>query len=203
MSTRLLLVRHGQIAANLEHRWHGSTDGDLTERGRLEAARLADHLLCNRPTIAAVYTSPLLRARATATPIATTLGVPLIIHPGLAEYGIGSLENETFADLSTRHRFFEQAEADLAWAPPGGESLGAVGTRVVAAWRAIAAGNPDADVVVVSHGAAIATGLAVLLHDDPRAWTRYVFRNTSVTEFLLEPAPQLVTLDVIDHLADG
>jgi probable phosphoglycerate mutase len=203
MSTRLLLVRHGQIAANLEHRWHGSTDGDLTERGQREAARLADHLQRHRPTIAAVYTSPLLRARATATPIATALGVPLVVHPGLAEYGIGALENETFADLSSRHRFFEQAEADLAWAPPGGESLGAVGTRVVAAWRAIAESHPDADVVVVSHGAAIATGLAVLLHDDPRAWTRYVFRNTSVTEFLLEPAPQLVTLDVIDHLADG
>jgi probable phosphoglycerate mutase len=202
MSMRLLLVRHGQIAANLEHRWHGSTDGDLTERGRREAARLADHLLRHRPTIAAVYTSPLLRARATATPIATALGVPLVIHPGLAEYGIGSLENETFADLASRHRFFEQAEADLAWAPPGGESLGAVGTRVVAAWRAIADGHPDADVVVVSHGAAIATGLSVLLHDDPRAWTRYVFRNTSVTEFVLAPAPQLVTLDVIDHLAD-
>jgi probable phosphoglycerate mutase len=203
MSTRLLLVRHGQIAANVEHRWHGSTDGDLTERGRREAARLADHLQRQRPAIAAVYTSPLLRARATATPIATALGVPLVIHPGLAEYGIGALENETFADLSTRHRFFEQAEADLAWAPPGGESLGAVGTRVVAAWRAIAESHPDADVVLVSHGAAIATGLAVLLHDDPRAWTRYVFRNTSVTEFLLEPAPQLVTLDVLDHLAEG
>jgi len=200
MSTRLLLIRHGQIAANLEHRWHGSTDAELTERGRRQAASLAEHFLRNRPTIAAVYTSPLLRARATATPIATMLGVPLVIHPGLAEYGIGALENETFADLSTRHRFFEQAEADLAWAPPGGESLGAVGTRVVAAWRSIAEGHTDADVVVVSHGAAIATGLAVLLHDDPRAWTRYVFRNTSVTEFVLEPAPQLVTLDVIDHL---
>ena len=200
MSTRLLLIRHGQIAANLEHRWHGSTDEELTEQGRRQAASLAEHFLRNRPTIAAVYTSPLLRARATATPIATMLGVPLVIHPGLAEYGIGALENETFADLSTRHRFFEQAEADLAWAPPGGESLGAVGTRVVAAWRSIAESHTDADVVVVSHGAAIATGLAVLLHDDPRAWTRYVFRNTSVTEFVLEPAPQLVTLDVIDHL---
>ena len=203
MSTHLLLIRHGQIPANLEQRWHGSTDHELTERGRRQAASLAEHLQRVRPTIAAVYTSPLLRARATATPIATALGVPLVVHAGLAEYGIGALENETFADLSTRHRFFEQAEADLAWAPPGGESLGAVGMRVVAAWRAIGESHPDADVVVVSHGAAIATGLAVLLHDDPRAWTRYVFRNTSVTEFLLEPAPHLVTLDVIDHLSDG
>jgi probable phosphoglycerate mutase len=125
-----------------------------------------------------------------------------VVEPGLAEYGIGALENETFADLAARHRFFEQAGADLTWAPPGGESLGAVGERVVAAWRAIARQHPAAEIVVVSHGAAIATGLAVLLHEDPRAWMRYTFRNTSVTELALEPVPRLMTVDLVDHLIE-
>ena len=200
MSARLLLVRHGEITANLEQRWHGSTDGDLTERGREESRRLAEHLARTRPGIAAVYTSPLQRARSTGGLIAAALAVPMIIEPGLAEYGIGILENETFSDLAGRHNFFEQATADLTWAPPGGESLGVVGTRVVTAWRAIAEGHPGAEVAVVSHGAAIATGLAVLLHDDPREWLRYRFRNTSVTEFILHPAPTLVTINVVDHL---
>jgi probable phosphoglycerate mutase len=200
MTTRLLLVRHAQIGANLDLRWHGSTESDLTEHGREEVRRLAAHLERIRPDAAAVYTSPLQRAQQTARPIADALRVPLIVAPGLAEFAIGILENETYADLAGRHRFFEQIEADLDWAPPGGESLGAVGARVVAAWRAIAKDHPDAEVVAVSHGAAIAAGLALLLHQDPRTWVRYRPRNTGVSELELGPTPRLVAFDLIDHL---
>jgi probable phosphoglycerate mutase len=199
MAARLLLVRHGQIEANLEHRWHGSTDHGLTAHGREEAERVAAYLARARPNVVAVYTSPLQRASDTARLIATELHAPLLPAAGLAEYGIGVLENETFADLAARHRFFEQAD-DLAWAPPGGESLGAVGTRVLEAWRMIAAAHPHGEVVLVSHGAAIAIGIARLLHDDPRAWTRYRVRNTSVTELELEPVPRLLAFDVVEHL---
>src|SRR5262249_51979641 len=80
MSTRLLLVRHGQIAANLDARWHGSTDGALTEQGREEARQVAVHLARTRPGFAAVYTSPLQRARDTAAAIAGALGAPLVVE---------------------------------------------------------------------------------------------------------------------------
>jgi len=200
MSTRLLLVRHGQIPANVDGRWHGSTDAELTERGREQVRRVAAHLARARPEVAAVYTSPLKRARCTAAPIAEALRVPLIIAPGLAEYGIGVLENETFVDLGTRHRFFEQAEADLEWAPPGGESLGVVAKRVVDTWHDIARQHSAREVTLVSHGAAIATGLATLLDGDPRLWSRYRLRNTGVTEIVLDPAPRLVEFDLIAHL---
>jgi len=198
---RLLLVRHGQIAANVDRRWHGSTDEDLTDLGREQALRVAGHLARAYANALAVYTSPAKRARNTAEPIAQAFGVPLVLEAGLAEYGIGVLENESYADLLERHRFFEQAEADLAWAPSGGESLGGVGERVVAAWRTIALGHAGNAVVVVSHGAAIGAGLAALLHDDPRGWPRYHVRNASVTEVELGPVPRVVTFDVVDHLA--
>ena len=199
---RLILVRHGQIDANLDHRWHGSTDKGLTDQGLEEARRVAAHLARTRPDVAAVYTSPAERARSTAIPIAAALGVPLIVSPGLAEYAIGILENELFADLLAQHRFFEQADADLSWAPPGGESLDAVGTRVVATWRKIAHDHPGSEIVVVSHGAAIAIGLNVLLQGGPRGWPRYRLRNASLTEIVLDDSSsQLVTLDVVEHLA--
>jgi probable phosphoglycerate mutase len=197
----LLLVRHGQIVANLDNRWHGSTDGELTPRGFEEARLVAAHLARTRPDVVAVHTSPLKRARDTAGTIATALGVPIVVTPGLAEYGIGVLEGETFADLAAIHRFFEQSVADVDWAPPGGESLGTVGARVIGAWRAIAAAHPGDEVIAVSHGAAIGVGLAVLLKDDPRAWSSYRLRNTSVTELVLEPVPQLIAFDIVDHLA--
>jgi len=201
MSARLILVRHGQIPANAEQRWNGSIDNALTEQGLEEARRVAVHLARSHPHVVAVYTSPADRARGTATPIAAALGVPLIETPGLSEYAIGVLEGEPYADLAARHRFFEQADADLTWAPPGGESLGAVAARVVDTWRQIARAHPRAEVVVVSHGAAIAIGLTALLHGDPRGWPRYAPRNASVTEIVFdESSPQLVTLNVVGHL---
>jgi probable phosphoglycerate mutase len=200
VSTRLLLVRHGQIYANLDNRWHGSTDGELTARGMEEARLVAAHLARTRPDTAAVHTSPLKRARDTAEPIAAALGVPVVVTPGLAEYGIGVLEGETFADLAAIQRFFEQSVTDLDWAPPGGASLAAVGARVLAAWRGIADTHPGDEVVVVSHGAAIGIGLAVLLKDDPRAWSSYRLRNTSITEIALDPPARLIAFDLVDHL---
>ena len=197
--TRILLVRHGQIAANVAQRWHGSTDDDLTDVGHAQAERVAAHLARERPAAVALYASPARRARSTATPIAAALALPLLVEPDVTEYGIGVLENELYADLTDRHRFFEQAGADLRWAPAGGESLGGVAERVTAAWRRIAASHPGADVIVVSHGAAIGIGLALLLDGDPRLWTRYHSRNTGVSEIVLAP-PTLVRFNCVDHL---
>lgn len=199
MSARLLLVRHGQIPANLEQRWHGSTDHGLTEQGRWQAQQVAAFIARTRPDVAAIYSSPLQRAVATARAIGEALGIPVMQSPGLAEYGIGVFENERFSDLADRHRFFAQAE-DLAWAPAGGESLGGVAERVVAAWREITGAHPGREVVAVSHGAAIAIGIARLMHDDPRKWTGYHTRNTSITEVALDPTPQVLRFDALDHL---
>jgi broad specificity phosphatase PhoE len=116
--------------------------------------------------------------------------------------GCGSFPYTGRIDLAAQHRFFEQADADQTWAPPGGESLDAVGTRVLATWRQIAHDHPAAEIVVVSHGAAIAIGLTVLLHGGPRGWPRYSVRNASVTEIVLDESPQLVTLNAVEHLEE-
>ena len=179
--------------------WHGSTDSPLTDMGQAQARQVAAYLARTRPTVQEVYASPLVRARHTADAIATALGRSPRIDPGLAEYGIGTFEGELYADLGGRHAFFERAHADLEWAPDGGESLRAVADRTVAAWRAIAAAHPQSEVVVVTHGAALAAGLATLLHDDPRLWQRYHTRNASVTELTLVPLT-LVDFDRADHL---
>jgi probable phosphoglycerate mutase len=200
MTARLILVRHGQIEANLTQRWHGSTDEALTEQGRVDARRVAEFLGRTRPQIGTVYTSPAQRAHTTASAIADALGVPLFVVPALSEYAIGVFEGESYADLAARHRFFEQADADITWAPPGGESLETVGARVVAAWQSIARDHPSSETVVVSHGAAIAIGLSVLFDAGPRGWLRYRLRNGSVTEIEIEPTPRLVALNMSDHL---
>ena len=200
-SALLLLVRHGEIDANVERRWHGSTDSALTERGREQVRRVAAYLARAHADAVAVYTSPLQRAQQTAQPIAAALGIaPVVPSPALAEFGIGILENELYTDLAGHHRFFERIEADLAWAPSGGESLGSVADRVVGAWRGIVAAHPGAKVVVVSHGAVVAAGLASLVDRDPRRWGSYHQRNTSITELELGPTARVLSFDRVDHL---
>ncbi len=196
----LVLVRHGQIAANVSRIWHGSTDSELTEEGHSQAGRTAAHLATRAPLPIALYTSPLARTRATAGPIAQALGLEPRVEPGLAEYGIGELEGQSYADLFQVHRFFERITNDPEFAPPGGESPRQVIARVSAALGRIAREHRGEQVVVVSHGAALGLALGALLDGDPNQWQRYHLSNCAVSELVLEPAPRLLSWNRTEHL---
>lgn len=65
LTTRVVLVRHGQSSYNSERRIQGRSDAStLTEKGRDDARKVGAAL--SRLTFAAVYTSPLQRAKQTA-----------------------------------------------------------------------------------------------------------------------------------------
>ena len=44
MKTKLIIVRHAEAEGNKTRRFHGWTDSNLTERGHLQAQRVADRL---------------------------------------------------------------------------------------------------------------------------------------------------------------
>lgn len=196
----LVLVRHGEIAANAARIWHGSTDSELTDLGHEQAGRTALHLSQRRPQPVALYTSPLSRTRATAARIGEHLGLDPRIEPGLAEYGIGELEGESYADLARVHRFFERIASDPGFAPPGGESPRQLIARVGDALRRIALAHRGEQVVVVSHGAALGFTLGSLLDGDTNQWQRYHLANCAVSELVLEPAPRLLSWNRTEHL---
>jgi broad specificity phosphatase PhoE len=134
-------------------RYLGSRDDALTEHGLWQAAQLAQ-ALASLP-LAAVYASPLQRATHTAAAIALAQGLTVTIEPRLVEAAMGTWEglrrSEIIArgpDDAERHR---QWEADPACAPPGGESLASVKTRVLACVRELAALHDGETVVFVSH----------------------------------------------------
>jgi len=199
-ATHLLLIRHGEIQANIEKLWHGSTDSLLTPRGNEQARRVAAHLVRERPEVVAIYTSPLQRARQTAGPIEQAFGMSAVLEPDLREYGIGELEGESYEDLYAEHRFFDMMGTDLDFAPPGGESARAVGDRTLAALERIAARHARHSVAVVGHGFAIALVLARLIESDPHAWRGFHQDNCGMSELVLEPRPQLLTFNATEHL---
>ena len=150
---RLFLVRHAEALANPDLRYLGSRDDPLTARGQWQALQLAQ--ACAPLELAAVYTSPLTRAVATALPMAEAYGLAIIPEPRLVEAAMGTWEGlrraeilARSADDAARHH---QWEADPACAPPGGESLAAVQARVVACVRDLAERHAGGAVMLVSH----------------------------------------------------
>lgn len=111
---------------------------------------------------AAVYTSPLERARTSAEVIAKPHRLEAIIEPDFREMAFGAWEGLTRDEMATRF----PAEA-VAWAstphvltPPQGEPLAAVDSRVRAALAALFERHRGDTVILVSH--AIVMRLIVL-----------------------------------------
>ncbi len=201
MAKSLLLVRHGQISANREGRWHGSTDCQLTWRGKRQAKRTSAHLGKHGPEIHAIFSSPLQRCVQTANAFSATLEVEVQIEHDLREYAIGEWENMPFKELVEVHDFIAKATDNPNFAPPGGESLNGVADRMVEALQSIDARHgPEATVLVVSHGAAMAVALGVLLDGDPSKWVEYQFGNCALTELIMAPNAYVNYYNTTQHL---
>jgi probable phosphoglycerate mutase len=159
----VVLWRHGQTAWNLEDRFQGSTDVELDEVGRGQADRAARLLASLAP--AAVVSSDLARARATAESLARRVGLDVTPDERLRETFGGSWQGRTVAELLVLDR-----EAYLLWRSGadvpagGGERRSEVAARVVPAIAdAVTGVPPGGTVVVVTHGGSARAAIGTLL----------------------------------------
>lgn len=165
--TRLVLLRHGQTELSVQRRYSGHGDPELTALGHQQAAAAAARLGM-LPEVAAVVSSPLRRARQTASAVAEATGAPLITRDALIETDFGGWEGLTFGEAAERDK-----ELHAAWlcsedvAPPGGESFADVGRRIAAEQAALLETYPGGTVVVVSHVTPIKTLLRMALEGGP------------------------------------
>lgn len=150
----LILVRHGQTAANARGLLLGRADPPLTETGLRQARALAAAL----PRPARIVSSPLLRARHTAAVLAGAApgqapdpgeapGVE--VDPRWIEMDYGELDGRPASALD--ERAWREWRQDPDFVPAGGESVAAVCTRVRRACLELADAAARDDVVVVSH----------------------------------------------------
>ena len=185
MST-ILLVRHGETDWNRESRFQGHADPPLNELGREQARALAERL-AGEP-VAAVYASPLQRARETAEIVGSHLGLAVDTVEELREVDVGSWSGLTRAEIAER---FPEAFARWLDFGPGwedGETYEQMGERVLAALRGLAERHPGALVLVVTHGgpvrAAQAAAARVRLGDARRRGA--AIANCSVCRIAVE-----------------
>ncbi len=176
---RLLLVRHGETASNIERKLDTAMPGPpLTELGQKQARELSDVLVGE--DITAVYASIGLRAQQTAAPTAERLGLPVQILEGVHEIQVGSLEGRNDPDAYRIYleTVIKWAEGDLALPfPDGGESGQQVLDRFLGAIDSI---RQDGTVMVVTHGGAGRMGALALASNVPVELAENLLPNTGV-----------------------
>ncbi|MFL6061927.1 MAG: histidine phosphatase family protein [Marmoricola sp.] len=162
--TRLVLVRHGRTAWNLEGRAQGHTDVGLDDVGREQAAATAPTLARMGPT--ALWSSDLARARQTAEQVALATGLEVTYDARLREFDVGERAGLTVAEFAERHPVEHAAwkAGHITGDVPGAETTEQVVARMVPALREIWDATPAGETtVVISHGACLKVSLLAFL----------------------------------------
>lgn len=155
--TTILLLRHAATDWNDEGRWQCLDDRHINEKGKLQARSAAEELASKHllAPFAALYSSPLARARETAKPIEELTGLPLSISHQLRELDCGELSGLGYSNARLQHpAFFAKLDEDwLDAVYPGGESHRNYWmTAVAPALSSLSKDYPGERVIAVTHG---------------------------------------------------
>lgn len=170
--SRLTLLRHGQSQWNLENRFTGWVDVDLTSAGEAEAQR-AGQLLAGVPADV-LFTSVLKRAMRTAEIACTAAGyqnLPTFRDEALNERHYGDLQGLNKAETALKYGNDQvhiwRRSYDVP--PPNGESLKDTQARVEPYYRAtiVPLLQQGKNVLVVAHGNSLRSLIMFVEHLSP------------------------------------
>ena len=195
--TTILLIRHGTTpttGAVLPGRAAGLS---LSEAGRAQAELLAERL--SGLSLAAIYTSPLERARQTAAPTAARAGLEPVVDPGLLECDVGDWTGELLADLARRPEWTQVQRSPSTFRFPGGESFVELQARVGATLDRIRTEHAGQVVACFSHADPIRAGLVHALGSGVDAMQRLVVSTGSISAiaYPADGAPVVLTVNSV------
>lgn len=182
MTTKLILIRHGQTEWNLKKRYCGSTDLSLNQRGRQQVNKLRKKL--KGELVHEVYVSD--RKRAIETAEIAFNGFKIKRIPDLREIHFGVFEGLNHKQIKREFgAIYEKWLKDpYSITIPGGESLRYFKKRITAAIKNIAAGNNKKTVAVVCHGGVISVFLNYVLKE--KNFWKHIPDSASMTVVELE-----------------
>lgn len=189
--TRIIAVRHGETAWNVDTRIQGQLDIGLNDRGLWQAERVGKALA--EEAIDRIYSSDLQRAHTTAQAIARhaarASACEVQLHTGLRERGFGTFEGETWADIAEKwpdeSRRWKQR--DPHFAPPGGETPTQLLARVQATVDDIASRHPGEHIVLVAHGGVMDMLYRLATRQELHAPRTWHLGNAAINRLLWTP----------------
>ena len=164
---QILWVRHAE-PERVESGTGVPANPPLTAAGVEQAERLASWLAHEH--VDAIVSSPQLRARETAAPIAGAHGLEVEIVEGLVEYDVQADHYIPMDELRATKDERWTAMVEGRWGEFGGEEPDAFATRVARAVDELVGAHPGATVVAVCHGGVINAALAGVLELDRPLW---------------------------------
>lgn len=179
---RLVLVRHGATASNVEQRYTGQSDVPLSAVGQRQVEALAQALAADR--FDAILSSDLRRAQQTTAAIAGRNDAPVRLDPDLREIAMGAWEGHTHAEITAQHpeELARWQEPPYLDAPPGGETVLQLRDRAASVLARCQAEYPDGSVLWVTHGGLIGVLLCHLLRIDLTHRWKFRRDNCAITE---------------------
>jgi broad specificity phosphatase PhoE len=176
---KLLLMRHPQTMQNLELRYQGQRNVPLSPLGEQQRDRAVQGLINWHPDL--LYSSPLDRCRAIATPVAEALDLELNIDDRLMEMNFGRLEGLTHDEAIEQGIGFPWDPSAGEWPVAGAETMEQFASRLMAAADALA--QLEGRVAVVTHGGAIRAISSYWLHISPEFLWGMAVRNVESAIF--------------------
>ncbi len=200
-STSLIITRHGETEWNRALKHQGHLDSPLTPDGIRQAHALAESLR-NQP-IAALYSSDLGRAMATAAILGAALGLTVQADVRLRETCLGVLQGLSINEFKERfpqlYRAYRRGDPDYVL--PGGESLRQFHARTMAVLNEIVGRHAGQTVLVVGHGGTLSSIFREVFRIPLTEPRNFSLKNVSFNLFTVSDGQwRLETWGQISHL---
>lgn len=193
--TLVLLVRHGRTPTTGKILPGRAPGLSLSEAGRGEAEAAAERI-CRLPAVAAVYASPMERARETAEPIARARGLPVQVEPGLHDCDTGQWTGMELRKLYKTPEWRIVTHHPSGFRFPGGESFTEMQARIVATVERLVTDHRGQTIVAVSHADPIKGAVTHALGIPLDLFQRLAISTASVTAIAYWPeGPVVLTVN--------
>lgn len=175
--TLLYLIRHGETELNAKGVYYGWTDCGLSEKGVVQAEKVAGML--KDVNFDAVISSPLKRARETAAIVGRCPGTEIVLDERLKELNFGSWEGKHYKTIqdSDRQNWDLWVNDWKKVAPPAGESFTSMYRRVKQSIKEILEKYEGQTILVVTHQGCLRIIMCILLNMKYEGYWRFTFEH--------------------------
>jgi probable phosphoglycerate mutase len=193
--TILLLIRHATNDWMRKGLLAGWTPGvHLNDEGRAQAQALGERLA--RVPLNVIYSSPLERAMETAQAVAEPHDLEIKIHTGIGEVKYGEWNGRALRELARKPLWRSVQIHPSGTRFPGGETIGEMQARVIAALDEMRMTYPQGVVAAVAHADVIRAAVAYYIGAPLDLFQRLTISPASVTVVSFSPwGPRLLRLN--------